>query len=85
MYIVTTNYQQDNWSKLLSLAEFAYNNALSATTSVFPFFTNKGYHPNITVHPKCDIASSQACNFTIDLDELQSTLKTEISMAQQHY
>ena len=85
MYIVTTNYQQDNWSKLLSLAEFAYNNALSATTSVSPFFTNKGYHPNITVHPKCDIASSQACNFTIDLDELQSTLKTEISMAQQHY
>ena len=85
MYIVTTNYQQDNWSKLLSLAEFAYNNALSATTSVFPFFTNKGYHPNITVHPKCDIASSQAYNFTVDLNELQSTLKAEISVAQQHY
>src|ERR1700728_4142006 len=26
------NYQQDNWSELLALAEFAYNNALSATT-----------------------------------------------------
>jgi len=34
------NYQQDNWSELLSLAEFAYNNASSITTSVFPFFTN---------------------------------------------
>ena len=65
--------------------EFAYNNALSATTSVSPFFTNKGYHPNITVQPECDIASSWACNFAIDLDELQSTLKAEISMAQQHY
>ena len=54
---VYCNYQQDNWSELLSLAEFAYNNALSATTSVSPFFTNKGYHLNITVHPKCDIAS----------------------------
>jgi len=54
------NYQQDNWSELLSLVEFAYNNALSATTGVFPFFTNKGYHPNITVHPKRDIASFQA-------------------------
>ena len=31
------NYQQDNWSKLLSLTEFAYNNALSTTTSVSPF------------------------------------------------
>ena len=43
------NYQQDNWSELLSLAEFTYNNALSATTSVSPFFANKGYYPNITV------------------------------------
>jgi len=55
---VYCNYQQDNWSKLLSLTEFAYNNAPSATTSVSPFFANKGYHPNITVHLECDIASS---------------------------
>jgi len=67
---VYCDYQQDNWSKLLSLAEFAYNNALSATTGVFPFFANKGYHSNITVHPECNIASSQVHDFTIDLDEL---------------
>jgi len=65
--------------------EFAYNNALSATTSVSPFFANKGYHPNITVHPEHDIASSRARDFTVDLNELQSTLKAEISMAQQYY
>ena len=82
---VYCNYQQDNWSKLLPLAEFAYNNALSATTSVFPFFTNKGYHPNITVHPERNIASFQAYNFAVDLNELQSTLKAEISVAQQRY
>ena len=52
------NYQQNNWSELLPLIEFAYNNTPSATTSVSPFFTNKGYHPNITVHPKYNIASS---------------------------
>ena len=51
------NYQQDNWFKLLSLVEFAYNNAPSATTSVSPFFTNKRYHLNITVYFKCNIAS----------------------------
>ena len=82
---VYCNYQQDNWSKLLSLVEFAYNNALSATTSVSPFFANKGYHLNITVHPKRDIASSRAHDFAVDLDELQSTLKAEISAAQQRY
>jgi len=63
--------------------EFAYNNALSATTGVSPFFTNKEYYLNITVYPKYDIAFSRAYNFAIDLDELQSILKSEISTAQQ--
>ena len=82
---VYCNYQQDNWSELLLLVEFVYNNAPSATTGVSPFFANKGYYLNITVHPECDIAFSWACDFTVDLDELQSTLKAEISVAQQHY
>ena len=79
---VYCNYQQDNWSELLPLMEFAYNNTPSTTTSVSPFFTNKGYHLNITVHPKRDIASFQAHDFAIDLNNLQSTLKAEISTAQ---
>jgi len=62
--------------------KFAYNNTLSATIDVSPFFTNKGYYPNITVHSEHNIASSQAYDFAIDLDELQSTLKAEISAAQ---
>ena len=54
---VYCNYQQDNWSELLPLVEFVYNNSPSATTGVFLFFANKGYYPNITVYPKCNIAS----------------------------
>ena len=46
------NYQQDNWYTLLLLAEFTYNNTPSATTRISPFFTNKGYHLNLTVHPE---------------------------------
>src|SRR5882724_893840 len=45
---VYCNYQQDNWSELLPLAEFAYNNTPSATTGITPFFADKGYHPNLT-------------------------------------
>jgi len=62
--------------------EFAYNNALSATTGVSPFFANKGYHPNIMIYPEQDIAFSHAYNFIVNLDELQSTLKEEITKAQ---
>jgi len=82
---VYCNYQQDNWSELLPLAKFVYNNTPSTTTGISPFFANKGYHLNITVHPEYDIASSQAHDFAIDFNELQSTLKAEISTTQQHY
>src|SRR6266481_8140114 len=54
---VYCNYQQDNWSSLLPLVEFMYNNTPSATTGTTPFFANKGYHPNITVYPERDLAS----------------------------
>jgi len=40
-------YQQSDWSQLLSLAEFVYNNILSSTMDVSPFYANKGYHPKI--------------------------------------
>ena len=70
---VYCNYQQDNWSKLLPLVEFAYNNAPNApnaATGITPFFANKGYHPNISVHPERDLASLQARDFIVDLNEL---------------
>ena len=79
------NYQQNNWSKLLFLAEFAYNNAPSTTTGVSLFFTNKGYHSNLSVYPEHGIASSCAHDFIIDLNELQGMLKEEVAKAQQQY
>jgi len=82
---VYCNYQQNNWSELLPLAEFAYNNAPSATTGVSPFFANKGYHPNLSVYPEQNIASSHACDFVLNLDELQDMLKEEIAKAQRQY
>src|ERR1700731_4520521 len=79
------NYQQDNWSKLLPLAEFAYNNAPSATMGISPFFTNKGYHPNILVYPECKVTSVRARELAVDLDELHQELRTQIANAQQCY
>ena len=71
------NYQQDSWYTLLPLAEFAYNSTPSSTTGISPFFANKGYHPNLTIHPECDLA--------VNLDKLHQELKTTIAKLQLWY
>jgi len=54
-------------------------------TGVSPFFANKGYHPNLSVYPEHDIASSCAREFAMDLDELHQQLWKSISEAQVCY
>src|SRR5260221_5611180 len=79
------NYQQDNWALLLPLAEFAYNNAASATTRISPFFANKGYHPRLSTNLLAPSSSSEAQRYVADLDQLHSQLKASIAEAQEHY
>ena len=83
---VYCNYQQDNWADLLPLAEFSYNNApLRTTTGVSLFFVNKGYHPNLTVHPERDLSSPRAREYAVNLESLYEYLHTEMAAAQQRY
>lgn len=79
------SYQQDDWSKLLPLAEFAYNNAESATTGITPFYANKGYHPNLSVNADAPTTNCPGRDFAINLGELHEALKVEISEAQKSY
>ncbi len=79
------NYQQDNWSSLLPLVEFTYNNAMNETTRVSPFFTNKGYHPSLVVELNIQVSSTGAQHFISDLDDLHSELKWSIVKAQECY
>jgi hypothetical protein len=79
------SYQQDNWSDLLPLAEFAYNNAPNASTGVSPFFANKGYHPALDIHPERDVASLCAREFATDLHELHLFLSDSVRLAQECY
>ena len=40
------NYQQDDWTDKLPMAEFAYNNAKQETIKESPFYANYGFHPD---------------------------------------
>ena len=80
-----TNYQQDDWATLLPLVEFTYNNAPSKTMGVLPFFTNKGYHPNLSMDTTMLVPSTEAQQFVAHLDEIHDELKQNIVDAQEHY
>lgn len=79
------NYQQDNWSELLPLAEFMYNNALSETTSVTLFFANKGYHPSFSIHVTEELNSGSAQTFVTNMEVLHQELRKHILAAQEQY
>src|SRR6266446_8537097 len=80
-----TNYQQDDWSSLLPLAEFAYNNAMNEMTRVSLFFANKGYHPSLVAELNVQVSSIGAQHFISDLDDLHMELKWSIAKAQECY
>ena len=80
-----TSYQQDDWDRLLPLAEFAYNNSPNASTGVSPFFANKGYHPALTIHSERDVANTYAKDMAVDLQSLHEFLREQITSAQLRY
>ena len=82
---IYSTYQQDNWSELSPLAEFSYNNVLSATTGVSPYFANKGYHSNITVHPEHNLSFAWTWECSIEIDFLHQLLCEEMAYAQKWY
>jgi len=79
------NYQQDNWSNLLSLAEFSYNNAYQSTTKCSPFYANYGYHPTFNLDIRQSRLSAPAAKtFAESLQSLHDILTENIKSAQDH-
>ena len=78
------NYQQDNWTEIFTMAEFAYNNSVSATTSITPFFALHGQHPKwiIKQNPTTK-APTQAVleEWANQLENLNTYLKSEMAYA----
>jgi hypothetical protein len=79
------NYQQDNWTNLLSLAEFALNNAHQPTINCSPFYANYGFHPTFTINPRSPSMSVPAAKALADnLQSHHSDLIESIKSAQNH-
>ena len=66
------NFEQNNWARLLPIAEFAYNNAKNTSTSHTPFELNCGYHPRMSYKDDVDPRSKSklANKLLVELREL---------------
>jgi len=77
------NYEQDSWSKLLLLAEFAYNNAPHSSTGISPFFAMHGYDLLIAVYPNAEITDLHACHFAVNFNKHHKFLCDQMKEAQE--
>ena len=79
------NYQQDNWVELLTMAEFSYNNTISATTGITPFFALYGQHSRYVIKPRPNQKlpePSALKEWANELTKLNSYLYAEMKYAQ---
>ncbi len=61
------NWEQDDWAKLLPMAEFAYNNAKIANTGHTPFKLNCGYYSRVSFEEDVDPRSrSRSANELVE-------------------
>ena len=79
------NYQQSDWAHLLPLTEFVYNNVLSATTKISPFFANKGYHPQLQIQTNTEWVTESSKPYLAQLEAVHKELKKNIAEAKRRY
>ena len=64
------NFMQNDWARLLSITEFAYNNAKNVSTSHTFFELNCGYHPQMSYKEDVDF-----CSQSKSADKLSAELR----------
>ena len=68
------NWRQDDWARLLPIAEFAYNNAKNTSTGHTSFKFNYAYHPKISFKEDVD-PRSRSCSANKLAEKLTELIK----------
>ena len=79
------NFEQNDWAKLLLMAQFAYNNAKNASTGHTPFELNCGYHLRMSYKDDVDprSQSKSADELAAELKELMIVCRENLHHAQE--
>ena len=79
------NFEQNDWARLLLMAEFAYNNAKNASTGHKPFELNYGFRPRMSyeedVNPRSQFKSAD--ELSAELRELRIVYRENLHHAQE--
>ncbi len=68
------NWEQDDWARLLPIAEFAYNNAKNASTGHISFELNCDYYPRVSFKEDVD-SCSRSCSGNELAEELSELIE----------
>jgi hypothetical protein len=86
---IFVNERQDDWADWLPLAEFAYNNAVHASTRASPFQLDTGRNPRMGFEPPRDTHYEEAGAFASTLlkatEEAKSALKQAATDMKRYY
>ena len=77
---VFINFEQNNWARLLLIAEFAYNNAKNASTGHTLFELNYGYYPRMLYKEDVDPRSQSK-----SADKLSAELRKLMIVCQENF
>ena len=79
------NFKQNDWARLLPMAEFIYNNAKNASTGFTLFELNCGYHPRVSYKENLDprLKSRTAEELFSELRELMTVYQQNLHHAQE--
>ena len=79
------NARQDNWSRLLPMAQFCYNSAYHASTKMTPFYANYGYNPTAVPTATTTTPIPQADFFLQQLSSIHQELTENLNKATKAY
>jgi hypothetical protein len=77
------SYKQDNWSDLLPLAEFSYNNNNHVSIGMSPFRANYGYNASFSGTPSDEQYLPAVSDKVEQLNEIQEELRNAMKEAQE--
>lgn len=73
--------RQDDWSELLSQAEFAYNNHVHSATQQTPFMIDTGQHPRMGFEPRVSTKNESAKEFSDRMRQATEEARSALAKA----